>query len=218
MEEKLKLSELLNYYVKRYRLDLVEKDFSIDSRTYKALRRVLVDTKFLGRSIWDSMGEKRKKGHTISVEDFELLCFPAWAKYLEQAFSTHEDITKKVHVDLELWEESRKREAALTREAEGYVKAHEDALVEEFPASTIPSDNSETETTPEELFREEMKKTIGVILGHIYGGSFQWDKLELDLERQNVPSELDDNFDAVKVSIEARNRLADIKNYFSKED
>ena len=60
-----------------------------------------------------------------------------WAKYLEQAFSTHEDITKKVHADLELWEETRSHEAALAREAEGYVKAHEDALVEEFPANIM---------------------------------------------------------------------------------
>lgn len=217
-EEKLKLSELLDYYVKRYRLDLHENDFSINSRTYKRLRRVLKDTKILERSIWDSMGEKGKKGHTISVKDFELLCFPTWAKYLGNAFSDYEDITKKVHADLKLWEEARSHEAALAREAEGYVKAHKNALVEEFPANIILSDDSESETTPEQLFREEMKMTIGAILGHIYGGTFQWNELERDLEREDVPSGLDDNIDAVKVSVEARDRLADIKNYISKED
>lgn len=217
-EKKLKLSELLDYYVKRYRLDSVENSFSIDSRTYKALRRILGKTKILGRSIWDSMGERGEKGHTITVKDFELLCFPAWAKYLEHTFSSREDITKKVHADLELWENSRKHEATLTREAEGYVKAHKDALVEEFPANIIPIDDSESETTPEQLFQDEMKMAIGAILGHIYGGTFQWNELERDLERQDVPSGLDDNVDAIKVSMEARNRLADIKNYISKED
>ena len=83
MDEAMSVRELLDYYAERYKFTSMV-DLKTGGSVYTALKRIFRDTPFNLGSLWDSMKPKKGSAHRIVLKDFELLCFPAWAAYIEK--------------------------------------------------------------------------------------------------------------------------------------
>lgn len=233
MDEAMSVRELLDYYAERYKFTSTV-DLKTGGSVYTALKRIFRDTPFNLGSLWDSMKPKKGSAHRIVLKDFELLCFPAWAAYIEKNLAGDYDIDQ-LRADQIVWDDTRAEEAYWRNEAETAVRAEYDALVQGVNVLDddveIDADiDEETEEklkeldvaddiilSDDELFRKGIKLMLEGFFSYAYGGTFQWRKLKEDWEKRDLPSGLSDNAEAMEEVMKARARLKNFRSYIADE-
>ena len=220
MEEKLKISELLDYYVERYDLPLAGRSSRDESagdglKAYTAAVTLIIKAvKIGGISLWDAIKPAQgvRDVRRISIGEFERYCFNAWAAYIEKNCETYnvgalqaDKERMRIYEDEAYWE-AKAAEADAARD-----RAMEDGALE----GGLWAEGNETVIT-------DRTRQVGhnMMLEAIYNTlfeSFQWEKLQQDLDLDDDSA---DQMYGEKTPVEvvkARYRLQSYLNYIGRK-
>ena len=181
MDEKLSVSELLEYYVRRYGLSTENRSNLNETKadgmkTYTAALSRLLQTVTVGEiTLWDAIKPAGGGIRRISVAEFEKLCFGQWAKYIEKNCEKYDapalqaDKERlRLYEDDEYWQE-KAREADETRDR---------ALESGYVPGYVPEGEEPLETQVEKHMHDMM---LEAVYSAMYEG-FDRERLRADLE------------------------------------
>ena len=218
MEERLKISELLDYYVERYDLPLAGRSSRDESsgdgmKAYTAAVTLIIKAvKIGGISLWDAI--KPASGvrdvRRISIGEFERYCFSAWAAYIEKNCESYnvgalqaDKERMRIYEDEAYWEaRAAEIDAARDRALEG----------DDTGSSTDEDDGFAIADRTRQVGHAMMLEAIYATLYE----PFQWEKLQSDLETDDDPAgQMHGEKTPVEV-VKARYRLGSYLNYIGK--
>ena len=232
----LTINELVRYYIDRYHLPVYSSDPEMneyDKRDFQALQkqitRIIQGIVIGGKNLWEIIRpeiESEAEARSISVEDFEKLCFPQWRDYLrgrytfpdengavtfdEGALLADEERLERVYKEDQYWLGRAKKLIKGYNEALGTDTFEKyDRIQEELSSGDYVSDD--------EVDKAEYKMKIDAIYNIFYAG-FRRDKLKLDMrDARYIPGGggrvTKDETDAVAKKDRAECRLKSYQNY-----
>lgn len=214
MEKKLKVRELLVYYVDRYALSTENYSSITDSgqdglgTLNAALIRILKKSMVGEISLWDAIQQKEGP-RRISIEDFEKYCFRDWVKYIEDNCSDYDASALQSDKDRYLEEMS-------------WIQAAQDTVLSMNAAFEsgdydyrVSKGTDDTGINEEELLRKGHDMMLEAIYDTFFE-RFQWEKLKKDMEQVNLPSGSEYNAEITPEMVKAAARLGSYLNYIGK--
>ena len=214
MEKKLKVKELLVYYVDRYAL-LTENYSSVTDTDEDglgalntSLKRILKKTMIGNISVWEAFQQKSGPWR-ISVRDFEKYCFKEWVRYIEDNCSGYDASALQADKDRYLeelsWEEA----------AQDAIKTTNDALESGEYDYRVTVGEDYIGISEIELRQKGHDMMLEAIYD-IFFERFQWEKLKKDMEQVNLPSGSEYNAEITPEMMKAWTRLGSYLNYIGK--
>lgn len=215
MGEKLKVRDLLVYYVERYSLttdgysDVINSAQDGLGAYFAALKRILKETMINGVSVWDSMvqltGPRR-----ISIEDFERYCFKTWVQYIE---TNCDDYNKEA---LQADKARYAPEGGWWDDAAAVAVKSQNAALESG-AYDYKSDTGSTDIgVSEDDIKRKGHNMMLEALYDIFYEEFRWDELRDDMLRSEILSGSEYNPEITPEMLEAQHRLKNYLNYIGK--
>lgn len=216
MSQKLKIRDLVIYYVDRYHLDTSRTADSAENMsdglgTYiTAVRRIMEKIEIGEKRLWDVI-KPQNQSRQISIEDFERYCLTQWVQYIEvncENFDKNaiaEDKERGVlFADSERWD----------KKAEEAIAAHNQAMendddsnygIEDFPPAI---DENEVRKIGEKMMLEAIY--------NVFYESFNWNLLKYDLEKEKVTN-TGYNPDIDGATLKSKHRLKFWNSYVGKK-
>ena len=219
MSKRYSITDLILYYADRYSLpkDKGSKSHETDKHgiaAYKQaitgmMKKTLIDDE---KSYWDL--SKPKEGvRTVTVEEFEGYCFPAWCAYLEKNYAGVYDKVA-LQADKDRYAEKMKYVTA----AKEAIQAQNDALKAGiYLSEPVYEPTSRGNYVDEDLVtRRGLNMMIEAIYDDIFE-NFDWDALRADMETAEMPDGSMYNPEITPDMMEAQARLSDYHNYIGKK-
>ena len=214
MDEKLSVSELLEYYIRRYCLPTENRsDLNAKAddgmRTYNAAITRIIQSVPVGEiTLWDAikpdMGPRR-----ISVAEFERHCFGQWAKYVEKNCETYDaGLLRTDRERLRLYEEDEYW-AERAREAD---EARDRALESGYVPGYVPDGEEPLDTEVEKRMHDMM---LEAVYSAMYEG-FDRERLRADIELTGPSSCSGYGEETPGEVAKAKYRLQSFLNYIGK--
>lgn len=214
MEKKLKVRELLVYYVDRYALSTENYSSITDSgqdglgTLNTALIRILKKCTVGEISLWDAI-QHENGPRRISIEDFERYCFKDWVKYIEDNCSDYDVSALQSDKDRYL------EEMSWIQAAQDTVLSMNAALESGDYDYKVSIESDDTGISDEELLRKGHDMMLEAIYD-IFFERFRWEKLKKDMEQVNMPSGSEYNAEITPEMMKALTRLGSYLNYVGK--
>lgn len=214
MEKKLKVRELLVYYVDRYALSTENYSSITDSgqdglgTLNAALIRILKKSMVGEIRLWDAIQQKDGP-RRISIEDFEKYCFRDWVKYIEDNCSDYD--ASALQADKDRYTE----EMAWVKAAQDTVLSMNAALESGDYDYRVAKGTDDIGITEEELHRKGHDMMLEAIYDTFFE-RFRWEKLKKDMEQVNLPSGSEYNAEITPEMVKAAARLGSYLNYIGK--
>ena len=207
--KKYKITELLLYYLERYKMRTDSYTSFRDTRNdefarfRKGLIRTIKKSKIGEISLWDAI--KQEDGtYRISVEEFERLCFREWCRYIED--------NCEGRYDKNALEADKKR----YNDTIAIIQATNAALESgEYDYTVEDVSQDEEGISDPELKRAGYSMMLEAIYDTFFE-PFQWEKLQKDMEATVILSGSDYNREFDPEIIPAIERLGNYKNYIGK--
>lgn len=183
-EEKTIL-ELTKYYVERYQLNTEYYSNSNEEKedglgAYKqAITRLIKDTSFCGRSLWNII--KKEDCHSvrkISIDDFEEQCFGRWYLYIQKQKTYNKTMLDDDYNKVMARTKKKIWDKRIEERIEERIEAHNQAF-EEYQQDLI--DNVDIYEVSNEKIKEKGLEIMIEAIYDVFYEPFNWGLLESDM-------------------------------------
>ena len=219
--DKIKIKELVSYYVNRY--DMKTKNMA-DSYagagdglgTYcQALRRIMINTPIGGQDLWFCCIPKEGGDRRISISDFEKHCFLEWEKYLKDNIEANKHDPVALEKDKEKFIRLYTSEGQLQAMVDENIEHEEQAIID-VAINEADENSGAVFLSAEEIDNKKHLMMLEAIYDIFYE-PFNIELLKSDMEKVKSVDSSDLKMTLTGDVIESKKRLSNYKNYISEK-